>query len=185
MKNRIFIFFTCLFLALNFLFCLSVLANQQTTGSSEYHGADSTFKANGISIFWAILKGPEESSSWVYIRIINQQEDDLNQFRAFSMIASNPFSDAEEWIIKAEKLKKENIIKLNRESFKELMKRRFLFYNSEKIEDYKSEKPDMVVYYLSVPDTAPEFLTLEKLETYFKDAEKRFEKVETTVKKQE
>lgn len=185
MKSRVFIFLTCLLLTLNFLFCLSVLANQQTTGPSEYHGADSTFKANGISIFWAILKGPEESSSWVYIRIINQQVDDLNQFRAFSMIASNPFSGAEEWIIKAEKLKKENIIKLNRESFKELMKRRFLFYKSEKIEDYKSEKPDMVVYYLSVPDTAPEFLTLEKLEAYFKDAEKRLEKVETTVKKQE
>jgi len=171
MKRRIFIFLACLFLALSFLFCLPVFANQQTTGPSEYHGADSTFKANGISIFWAIFKGPEESSSWVYIRIINQ-EDDLNQFRTFSLIASNPFSDAEEWIIKAEKLKKENIIKLNRESFKEMM-------------NYKSEKPDMAVYYLSVPDTAPEFLTLEKLEAYFKDAEKRLEKVETTVKKQE
>jgi len=154
MKRRIFIFLACLFLALSFLFCLPVFANQQTTGPSEYHGADSTFKANGISIFWAIFKGPEESSSWVYIRIINQ-EDDLNQFRTFSLIASNPFSDAEEWIIKAEKL------------------------------NYKSEKPDMAVYYLSVPDTAPEFLTLEKLEAYFKDAEKRLEKVETTVKKQE
>ena len=184
MKRRIFIFLACLFLALSFLFYLPVFANQQTTGPSEYHGADSTFKANGISIFWAIFKGPEESSSWVYIRIINQ-EDDLNQFRTFSLIASNPFSDAEEWIVKAEKLKKENIIKLNRESFKEMMKRKFLFYQSGKIEDYKSEKPDMVVYYLSVPDTAPEFLTLEKLEAYFKDAEKRLEKVESTIKKQE
>jgi len=184
MKRRIFIFLICLFLTLNIFCNLSAVANQQTE-SIKYHGADSAFKANGISIFWAILKGPEESSSWVYIRIINQQEDGLNQFRTFSLIASDPFSDSEEWIIKAEKLKKESIIKLNRESFKEMMKRRFLFYQSEKIEDYKSEKPDMVVYYLSVPDTAPEFLALEKLEAYFKDAEKRLEKVETTVKKQE
>jgi len=184
MKNRIFIFLACLFLALNFLFCLSVLANQQITGSSEYHGADSTFKANGISIFWAILKGPEESSSWVHIKIISQ-EDNLKQFHTFGLIASHPFSDSEEWIIKREKLKKENIIKLNRESFKEMMKRTFFFYKSEKIEDYRSEIPDMTVYYLSVPDTAPEFLTLEKLEAYFKDAEKRLEKVESTIKKQE
>jgi len=183
MKRRIFIFLICLFLTLNIFCNLSGVANQQTE-SIKYHGADSAFKANGISIFWAILKGPEESSSWVYIRIINQ-EDDLKQFRTFSLIAFDPFSDSEEWIIKGEKLKKENIIKLNRESFKEMMERTFFFYQSEKIEDYLNEMPDMIVYYLSVPDTAPEFLTLEKLEAYFKGAEKRLEKVETTVKKRE
>ena len=82
-------------------------------------------------------------------------------------------------------LKKENIIKLNRESFKEMMGRTFFFYQSEKIEDYRNEIPDMIVYYLSVPDTAPEFLTLEKLEAYFKEAEKWLEKVESTIKKLE
>jgi len=125
-----------------------------------------------------------ETPFYIYIRIINQK-DNLMQFRTFSLIASDPFSDSEVWIIKAEKLKKENIIKLNRESFKEMTARKILFYRSEKIKDYKSEKPDMIVYYLSLPDIVPEFLTLEKLETYFKDAEKRLEKVETTIKKQE
>ena len=66
-----------------------------------------------------------------------------------------------------------------------MMGRTFFFYKSEKIEDYRSEIPDMTVYYLSVPDTAPEFLTFEKLEAYFVDAEKRLEKVESTIKKQE
>lgn len=183
MKRRIFIFFTCLFLTINILCNLSAVANQQTE-SKEYHGADSVFKANGISIFWAILKGSEESDSWVYIKITNP-EDDLKQFHVFGLIATDPFSDSEEWIIKGEKLKKENIIKLNRESFKKMMGRTFFFYQNEKIEDYQSEIPDMIVYYLSVPDTAPEFLTLEKLIAYFKEAEKRLEKVESTIKKQE
>ena len=181
MKRRIFIFLTCLFIILNIFCNLSVVANQKTE-PNKYHGADSFFKANGISIFWAILKGSEESDSWVHIKIINQ-EDDLKQFHTFSLIATDPFSDSEEWIIKGEKLKKENIIKLNRESFKEMMGRTFFFYHSEKIEDYRNEIPDMTVYYLSVPDTAPEFLTLEKLEAYFKEVEKRFEKVESTIKK--
>jgi len=183
MKRRIFIFLTCLFLTLNIFCNLSAVANQQPE-SNKYHGADSSFKANGISIFWAILKGSEENNSWVHIKIINQEEN-LKQFHTFSLIASHPFSDSEEWIIKGEKLKKENIIKLNRESFKDMMERTFFFYRSEKIEDYQGEMPDMIVYYLSVPDTAPEFLTLEKLITYFKDAEKRLEKVESTIKKQE
>lgn len=181
MKRRIFIFLTCLFLTLTIFCNLSAVANQQTE-SNKYHGADSVFKANGISIFWAIFKGSEESNSWVHIKIINQ-EDNLKQFHTFSLIATDPFSDSEEWIIKGEKLKKENIIKLNRESFKEMMGRTFFFYQSEKIEDYRNEIPDMIVYYLSVPDTAPEFLTLEKLEAYFKEAEKRLEKVESTIKK--
>ncbi len=183
MKRRIFIFLTCLFLSLNVFCNLSVAADQKTE-PNKYHGADSSFKANGISIFWAILKGSEESNSWVHIKIISQ-EDNLKQFYTFGLIASHPFSDSEEWIIKGEKLKKENIIKLNRESFKEMMERTFFFYKSEKIEDYRSEIPDMTVYYLSVPDTAPEFLTFEKLEAYFVDAEKRLEKVESTIKKQE
>lgn len=183
MKRRIFIFLACLFLTLSIFCNLSAVANQQTE-SNKYHGADSFFKTNGISIFWAILKGPEESSSWVYIKVIDP-EDDLKQFHTFSLIASHPFSDSEEWLIKGEKLKKENMIRLNRESFKEMMERTFFFYQSEEIEDYRNEIPDMIVYYLSVPDTAPEFLTLEKLEAYFIDAEKRLEKVESTIKKQE
>jgi hypothetical protein len=183
MKRRIFIFLVCLFFSLNTFYGFSAAASQQTE-SNEYHGADSTFKVNGISIFWAILKGSEESNSWVHVKII-YQEDNVKQFRTFSLIASHPFSNSEEWIIKGEKLNKENTVKLNRESFKEMTARRFLFYQNEKIEDYKNEKPDMIVYYLSVPDTAPEFLTLEKLEAYFKDAEKRLEKVESTIKKQE
>ena len=183
MKRRIFIFLTCLFLSLNVFCNLSVAADQQTE-PKKYHGADSSFKANGISIFWAILKGSEESNSWVHIKIISQ-EDNLKQFHTFGLIASHPFSDSEEWIIKGEKLKKENIIKLNRESFKKMMGRTFFFYQREEIEDYQNEIPDMEVYYLSVPDTAPEFLTLEKLEAYFKDVEKRLEKVESTIKKQE
>ncbi len=183
MKRRIFIFLICLFLAVSIFCNLSVAADQQTD-PNKYHGSDSFFKTNGISIFWAILKGSEESNSWVFVKIINQ-EDNLKQFLAFSLIATDPFSDSEEWIIKGEKLKKENIIKLNRESFKKMMGKTFFFYQSEKIEDYQNEMPDMIVYYLSVPDTAPEFLTLEKLEAYFKDAEKRLEKVESTIKKQE
>lgn len=183
MKRRIFILLTGLFLTLNIFCNLSVVANQQTE-AKEYHGADSVFKANGISIFWAILKGSEESDSWVHIKIINP-EDNLKRFHTFSLIAFNPFLDSEEWIIKAEKLKKENIVKLNRESFKEMTGRKIFFYQSEKVEDYQTEPPDMIVYYLSLPDTAPEFLTLEKLEAYFKEAEKRLEKVESTIKKQE
>lgn len=180
MKRKIFTFFTCLFLALS-IFCNLSAAAEQQTDPNKYHGSDSFFKANGISIFWAILKGSEESNSWVYIKIINQEEN-LKQFHVLGLIATDPFSDSEEWIIKGKKLEKENIVKLNRESFKKMMGKTFFFYQSEEIKDYQSQIPDMIVYYLSVPDTAPEFLSLEKLEAYFKDLEKRLEKVESTIK---
>ena len=51
---------------------------------------------------------------------------------------------------------------------------RFFLYTTE--ENYKDKKPDMVVYYLSIPDTAPEFLKKSKLEEYFKDAIARLKK---------
>jgi hypothetical protein len=140
-------------------------------GQTEFHGADSVFEREGITILWAILKGPAEESSWVYIKIINSGK---TPFQIFSVEAVDPFSKEKEWVVKGEKLGEENVIKGVRSSFRDKTARRILFYRS--IEAFEKENPDMTVYYLGVPDTSPEVLSEKEMENYFEKALERLNK---------
>lgn len=140
-------------------------------GQREFHGADSVFEKDGITILWAILKGPTEESSWVHIKIINSGE---NPFQIFSVGAVDPFSKEKEWVVIGKKLEKENLVRSNRASFREKTGRRILFYRSTEV--FEKENPDMVAYYLGVPDTSPEFLSEKDMEDYFKKAQERLKK---------
>jgi hypothetical protein len=137
-------------------------------GQKEFHGADSVFEKEGMTILWAILKGPIEEDSWVYIKILNSGK---NPFERFSVQAVDPFSKEKEWIVRGEALQKENVVKNVRASFAEKTGRRVLFYKNER--DVSKESPSMIVYYLSVPDTTPELLTEKEVENYFEKALRR------------
>jgi hypothetical protein len=140
-------------------------------GQTEFHGADSAFEREGITILWAILKGPTEESSWVYIKIVNSGK---NPFQTFSVEAVDPFSKEKEWVVKGEKLEEENVVKGVRSSFKDKTARRILFYRST--EAFERENPDMAIYYLGVPDTSPEVLSEKEMENYFEKAIERLKK---------
>ena len=140
-------------------------------GQNEFHGADSVFEREGITILWAILKGPTEESSWVYIKIVNSGK---SPFQIFSMEAVDPFTKEKEWVVKGEKLGKENVVKGVRSSFKDKTARRILFYRS--VEVFEKGNSDMAVYYLGVPDTSPEVLSEKEMEDYFEKAIERLKK---------
>ena len=58
------------FLSLSLLFYAALCVwIPLTYGQEKYHGADSIFETKDMIIIWAILKGPDEEHSWVYIRI--------------------------------------------------------------------------------------------------------------------
>ena len=140
-------------------------------GQTEFHGADSIFEKEGITILWAILKGPTEESSWVYIKIINSGK---NPLQIFSLEAVDPFSKEKEWVVKGEKLEKGNLVRGVRTSFRDKTGRRIFFYRS--IEAFEKENPDMAVFYLGIPDTSPEVLSEKEIDDYFKKALQRLKK---------
>ena len=168
MKKRIFLIVILLLLIENVVGHRTVWAEEH-----EYRGADSVFQAGGIAIFWAILKGSDDESSLVYIKII-VIDDDVDSFAKFSVLAVDPFSKDEKWVVDGKEFHKESVLTFNRASFRDMMERRFFFYTTD--ENYQDTKPDMLVYYLSIPDTAPEFLEESELENYFKDAVIRLKK---------
>jgi len=149
----------------------SVLPVSFAFPETEYHGADSVFEKDGIVILWAILKGPDEASSWVYTKIVKSED---NPFHFFSVEAIDPFSKEKERVLKGMKLEKENVVKSIRTSFRDKTSRRFLFYRN--IEALEKETPDMTVFYMGVPDTAPEVLSEKEMENYFEKALERVRK---------
>jgi len=138
-----------------------------------YHGADTVFQAEGIAIFWAILKGEDDEHSLVFINIVSTGKT-ASPFRKFSLQAMDPFSKEKKWVFTDKALKKNNLIKLNRASFRNLMERRFFFYKKD--EPALDSRPEMTVYYMSIPDTAPEFLNESDLLSYFQEAMARLAK---------
>jgi len=157
--------FLLMLLALN-AFCVS-LAYPET----EYHGADSVFEKEGIVILWAILKGQDEASSWVYIKIVNSGG---SPYQIFSVEAIDPFSKEKEWVVKGIKLEKENVVKSIRTSFRDKTSRRVLFFRN--MDALKKETPDMAVFYMGVPDTSPEVLSEKEMQGYFEKALERVKK---------
>ncbi len=138
---------------------------------TECHGADSVFEKEGIVILWAILKGQDEASSWVYIKIVNSGG---NPYQVFSVEAIDPFSKEKEWVVKGQKLEKENVIKSIRTSFRDRTSRRILFYRN--MEALEKETPGIAVYYMGVPDTSPEVLSEMEMDNYFEKAWERVKK---------
>jgi hypothetical protein len=150
-----------------------LLGTSLAYGQKEYHGADSVFEMQGVVILWAILKGTDEDHSWVYIKIINSGVPP-SAWQSYGVQAVDPFSNEKEWVAKGIKLEREGLIKATRSSFKEKSGRRIIFYG--KTGDDTQDKPAMAVFYTSIPDTTPEFLTETQLEDYFAKAMERLKK---------
>ena len=55
------------------LFLFVLMAGGPAMAAKEIHGADSSFRSQGITILWAILKGASEETSLVHIRILHDK----------------------------------------------------------------------------------------------------------------
>jgi hypothetical protein len=138
--------------------------------TAEYHGADSVFKAKDVGVIWAILKGADEAHSTVVIRIENLSAG-KPVYQRFSVSAVHPFSGAEKRLVINEPFGEKNLVKSSRASFRDMPGRRIFLYKTA-----DDSQPDMVIYYMSIPDTAPEFLKPEQLDSYLDQTVERLKK---------
>lgn len=128
------------------------------------HGADSTFRSDGLGICWGIVKAQDTGALQVVIRI-RVLDADHHRFQSFAVKAFHPFSGAAEWIAVRRPLQATNDILTPREDFKRLGGRQILFYTSAG--GPEDQAPDVIVEYLGIPDTSPQFTNRDDLEHYF------------------
>ena len=139
--------------------------------TAEYHGADSVFKGKEVAVLWAILKGSDDAHSTVVIRIESLSAG-RPVYQTFSVSAVHPFSGNEKWLVRNETFGQKNLVRSSRAAFRDMPGRRILFFKT----DAGNQKPDMVIYYMSIPDTAPEFLNPEQLDHYLDKTVERLKK---------
>lgn len=154
-----------------FLVFTQMICRPGWSRAAEYHGADSVFKLKNVAVLWAILKGSDDARSTVVIRIENLGPGDP-EYRAFSVSAVHPFSDAQEWVVRNEPFREINLVKSSRASFRDMPGRRILLYKKTAGQPV----PDDVIYYMGLPDTAPEFLDAGSLDAYLNNAVNRVKK---------
>ena len=159
MKSYLMRFATFVFLSFAVLSAADVYSETQIL-----HGADSTFRSESLGICWAIVKSPDTGSLEVVIRI-QVLDPAKNRFRSFAVKAFDPFTGTAEWIAVQKTLETTNDIRTPREDFKHLGGRQILFYASA---IGPGDQPaDLIVEYLGIPDTSPQFSSYNELEGYF------------------
>jgi len=141
---------------------LVLAAGRSALAATELHGADSSFRAQGITILWAILKGPTEASTQVYIRILHDKGA-APSLAFFGVEAVDPFSKERAWMIKAP-LWENQTLQILRTDFQEKTDRWFHFYADQ--EALEKHQPVLTIFYHGVPDTAPELLSEVDIEAY-------------------
>jgi hypothetical protein len=137
-------------------------------------GADASFRSGALGICWGILKEPPGDALQVVTRI-RVMAPEANPYTSFAVQAFHPFTGAVEWVARRQPLAADNDVISPREDFKRLGGRRVLFFQAAA--GPEDAPPDLVVEYLGIPDTAPEFAAPGRLEDYFAIAFERLEKM--------
>ena len=138
---------------------LALLVTTQWARSQELvHGANSLFATPTVKIAWAIRKGATEEDTIVILRIANL----AGVYRQVSLDGVDPFSKSRKVLIAAQPLTRSIELALPRSGFAEFPSCEIHLFG----EDIATEKPNLTVYYLGVPDTTPEFKTAQDAGAY-------------------
>lgn len=150
-------------LAFGVLLLAAVHASGQTR---EQHGAGDAFARDGVSIVWAVLRGANEDQTQVRLRV----SADPARYTHFAVHGIDPFSKNEALLAAPRAAAPPATVSILRARFAQLPRTEVRFFSSER--DVAAGKPALVVFYLGVPDTTPEFEIEAKLTTYLEGERK-------------
>ena len=129
-------------------------------GPREVHGSADVFAAPGVTLAWGVLRGATEADTRIVIRIAT----DGTAFAAAAVIGSDPFTKGERPILPVTPTATGVDVRVPRAHFADFPRTELHLFGSAN--PAPGEAPKLVVFYLGVPDTAPEFPSATALETY-------------------
>ena len=141
------------------LFCSG--AAPASVADVEVHGVGDAYAGAGIAIAWGVLRGASESATLVVLRVAA----DPAKYKTVEVVGRNPFSRSERKLLSETPLSGRVDVRIPRASFADFPRTELRFTPDSPT----STAPAIVVYYLGVPDTTPEFANDAALETYLGD----------------
>lgn len=124
------------------------------------HGSADVFTAPGVALAWGILRGTSETTTIVVIRIVA----DPQAFGSLEVIGVDPFTQKTERRLAPTPLGGRLDVRIPRAQFADFPRTELRFFASSS--PSAGDPPKLVVYYLGIPDTTPEFPSDAALEKY-------------------
>ena len=137
-----------------------------TAQPEELPGADAIFAGRGVAILWGVVRGADEARTQVVLRI--ERLDPASPWRLASVEALDPFTGERELVRLALNLEIDpvSIVEMPRESFVAKPSRRVLFFRDAAA--LQDGRPGLVVAFVGIPDTVPEFASRTQLDDHFR-----------------
>ena len=129
----------------------------------DVHGVADAFAEPGIAVAWAVARGSGTIDATVVIRIAVDGET----LRFADVTGIDPFTQGRRTVLAAARIGRGIDLQVPRAHFADFPRTELRFFESEAA--MESRAPNLVVYYLGVPDTTPEFATPAALYAYLTD----------------
>ena len=120
--------------------------------AGEVHGASDAFAGDGVAIVWGVLRGATEESTIIVLRLAA----DARRYSRVEVAGIDPFTRDTKIRFAAQALGAGLDVRLPRAGFADLPRTELRFSGVE----------SLLVYYLGIPDTAPEFATAAALDAH-------------------
>jgi hypothetical protein len=153
---------SALLLACLALACAMPAVAESADPPQEIHGMADAYEGQGVALAWAVLRGADEAATMVVVRVVA----DPSRYPLVAATGRNPFSQRTEPLLRATPNTGSIDLRVARAHFAELPRTELRFYGSTTA---AHDAPRLVVYFLGVPDTAPEFASETNLAAYLAD----------------
>ena len=127
------------------------------------HGSADIYSMPGLAIAWGVLRGANEAAAVVVVRIVV----DPVEYRSIAATGSDPFTQRTKALLPATPVAGPIDLRVPRAHFADYPRTDLRFYASPPVGE--SPLPKLVVFYLGVPDTTPEFASEAALDAYLAD----------------
>lgn len=125
--------------------------------AKEVHGQIDSFKAPGVAMAWAVVRGPDEARTFVVVRLRAAPGID-----GVTVTGRDPFTKEEKVLQRVTFARGRAGVRIPRAGFADFPRTDWQFAGASK------ELP-LTVFYLGVPDTTPEFADEARLDRYLEE----------------
>ncbi|MFQ3619489.1 MAG: hypothetical protein SNJ78_00955 [Spirochaetales bacterium] len=139
------------------------LHSQNLSSMPFTHGSLDTFVEKGIQLSWGIVK-TSQGKSPEYDLVVLRIKKGKSNLEALKIEGIDPFSGNRIPIFSALFSPSPVDIVLPRSHFNDFPRTEIYFFSS--YPNLREGKGEWALYYVGVPDTTPEFLSFQQLETY-------------------
>jgi hypothetical protein len=129
----------------------------------EVHGVSDAFAAPEVAMAWGVVRGAGEAATVVDVRIVTNPAS----YPWLAVAGGDPFTQRKESMLPATQSTGAVDVRVPRAHFADFPRTELRFYESAAAA--RQDVPALVVFFLGVPDTTPEFATEDKLQTYLGD----------------